>query len=399
MACAAIIGLEPGVPRDDDSGVDASEAGVVYSDVTDSTKWTTFDLQSLLGAQAGFAGGTFDGRHVYFSPVGGDTVLRYDTFAVFGVTSSWEKYNLTTLNMNARGYYGATLANNRVVFAPYLSGLSAWFDTQKPLDAGFVLRQTGAPGYIGSSFDGRAIYFVPHYSAANMAYQGVALRYSLDAGPDASPWSSFDTAAKINPNAGGYFGSVFDGRYLYYTPYGSVWALRYDTTLAFTDVLSWKWFDLRMIRPDALYYTTAAFDGRYVYLVPRGANSPHGLVLRYDTMSAFDKAPSWSVFDTTQISPVAKGFGGSAFDGRYLYFTPTQNGLVVRYDTQGTFVSVSAWSSFDVATKASIAKSYVGAVFDGKYVYFVPASTSVVARFEARATPAAPLPYNGGSFF
>jgi hypothetical protein len=313
--------------------------------------------------------------------------------------SSWEKYGVSAQNVNARGYYGATLVGDRVVFTPYGSGLSAWFDTKKPLDAGFTLRQTGSPGYAGSSTDGVAVYFVPHYSAANMSFQGVALRYSLDAGPDASPWSSFDTAAKINPAATGYWGSVFDGRYIYYTPFGSSLAIRYDTTLAFTDAMSWKSFDLKMIRPDAVNYTTAAWDGRYVYLIPRGAGSPHGLVLRYDVMGMFDKAPSWSVFDTTQISPIAKGFGGAAFDGRYLYLAPTQNGLVVRYDTQGTFVSVTAWSSFDVATKASIAKSYAGAVFDGKYVYFVPFQTSVVPRFEARATPATPLPYNGGSFF
>src|SRR5581483_11015155 len=126
---------------------------------------------------------------------------------------------------------------------------------------------------------------------------------------------------------------------------------------------------------------------------------PHGIVVRVDSTLPFDKATSWSAFDTTQINPIAKGFGGSAFDGRFLYFTPTQNGLVVRYDTARPFGAASSWSSFDVATKASTAKSYQGAVFDGRYIYLVPTATTLVARFEARSPALYPLPYSGGSFF
>lgn len=403
-ACAALIGLEPGEPRDD-GGADGADAAVnPYSDITDPNKWSTFDLQSLLGtSSANYIGGTYDGRFVYFAPAGNSTMLRYDTTSVFGMASAWQKFDIAALNMNARIYYGAALPTaNRVVFAPFASGLIASYDDQKPFDAGFSLLAAagGGAGYVGVVADGRALYFVPHWNPTTMTYAGKALRYQLEAGTDASPWSTFDFTTNINPNATGYYGGVFDGRYVYYTPFQSQFAVRYDTMVAFTDPMAWKSFDLKTLQPSAIAYTTAAFDGRFVYLVPRGgSNGPHGLVVRFDTTLAFDKTASWSVFDTTQIDPVAKGFGGSAFDGRYLYLSPTQNGLFLRFDTARPFNAVASWGSFDVGTKASTAKNYLGGIFDGKYIYFVPNVTTVVARFEARSVALFPLPYSGGSFF
>jgi hypothetical protein len=404
-ACAALIGLEPGEPRDD-AGPDAPDsAASIYSDIGDDTKWTTFDLSSLLGGAmaAGYIGGACDGRFVYFAPAAGSIMLRYDTNLGFGMSSSWEKFDVASVNMNARNFFGAALETaNRVVYAPFSFGQVPQYDDQKPFDAGFTFLQTpgGASGFVGVVSDGRALYFVPHFNPTTMMYAGRALRYQLEAGADASPWSAFDFTTNFNANATGYYGGVFDGRYVYYAPYQAQLAARYDTMLAFTDVMAWKTFDLKTIQPNTVNYTTAAFDGRFVYLIPRGgSNGPHGLVVRVDTSLPFDKVASWSVFDTTQINPTAKGFGGSAFDGRYLYLAPTQNGLFVRYDTARPFSAVSSWSSFDVGTKASTAKSYLGGVFDGKYIYFIPNASTVVARFEARSVGLFPLPYSGGSFF
>jgi hypothetical protein len=50
---------------------------------------------------------------------------------------------------------------------------------------------------------------------------------------------------------------------------------------------------------------------------------------------------NWSTFDATTIQVGARGFTGGAFDGRYVYFSPSYNGtlsgLVARVDTQGNF--------------------------------------------------------------
>lgn len=403
-ACAALIGLEQGQPREDAGVMEASDGPVeMYHDIADPNRWSTFDLQSLLGTMsASMVGGTYDGRWVYFAPAGGSTMLRYDTNANFGTNASWEKFDIAALDMNAKSYYGTALPNaNRVVFAPFPTSLVASYDTQKNFDAGFSLVGSGTAGFVGAVTDGKSVYFVPHWNPATMMYAGKAMRWQLEAGaPDASPFATYDFQVAISPSAIGYYGGVYDGRYVYYAPYASSIAIRHDTTLAFTDNMAWKTFDTKTIRADAINYTTAAFDGKFVYLVPRGGgNGPHGIVVRVDTTLPFDKATSWSSFDTTQINPIAKGFGGSAFDGRFLYFTPTQNGLVVRYDTERPFGAASSWSSFDVATKASTAKSYHGAVFDGRYIYLVPTATTLVARFEARSPALYPLPYSGGSFF
>lgn len=401
-SCGLLIGLEHGEPRIEDAGTDAAEGGVQYSDVTDPNKWTTFDLQSIVGTSAaGFIGGTFDGRYVYFSPGANgmyvDRVVRYDTTASFGLSGAWQMFPLSQLNPNAMGYYGATVAGKSVAFAPFGTTLAAFYDTQKNFDAGFSLKTPPISGEIGATFDGRFLYYAPHYFG--MAYHGTALRYALDAGADASPWSTFDIPSKIGMGATGFFGSVFDGRFIYYAPYISPFVVRYNTSMAFGDPMAWQGFDLRTLRTDAINYTTAAFDGQYVYLIPRGGMTLHGLVARFDTGRPIDDKNAWQIFDMTQISPAAKGYSSAAFDGRYLYFVPASTGLVIRYDTTAAFGALQSWTAFDVSTKAAAARGFNGAVFDGQFVYLVPHSGSIVARFDARTPAQSPLFYNGGSFF
>jgi hypothetical protein len=45
---------------------------------------------------------------------------------------------------------------------------------------------------------------------------------------------------------------------------------------------------------------------------------------------------SWHVtlFDTTSVHAKAAGFGGSVFDGRYLYLAPAASGVVARFDAK-----------------------------------------------------------------
>jgi hypothetical protein len=103
----------------------------------------------------------------------------------------------------------------------------------------------------------------------------------------------------------------------------------------------------------------------------------------------------------------ASGFYGGAFDGRFVYFAPYYNdvnsgfdGVLARYDSYlGNFLSASSWGTFDVTTVHARARGFQGSLFDGRYVYFVPNSTTignyggasgVVARFDAVFPPSVP---------
>jgi hypothetical protein len=164
--------------------------------------------------------------------------------------------------------------------------------------------------------------------------------------------------------------------------------------------------------PDAEEFVGGIFDGRYLYLVPflsSGRLAMRTVVVRYDTLAAFEATASWSSFDLGTVDPRAQYFQGGAFDGRYVYFVPygdpagsppAASGVAARYDTQAAFTDTSAWSTFDTTTLDPDAKGFAGAAFDGRYVYFAPSNDNsltghVVARFDAKTPPSIPRTYSG----
>lgn len=216
---------------------------------------------------------------------------------------------------------------------------------------------------------------------------------------DASAWSMF-SLQPVNANASGYFGGVFDGRYIYMAPmrtaasqyHGLV--IRYDTQGQYDAGAAWSSFDISTLNAGARGYPGAVFDGKYVYFVPRTNESVlHGLAARYDTTQPFNASSSWTLFDMTTLNSVARGFQGAVFDGRYVYYVPFLNadtcGLVARYDTQGAFNAGASWTFFDATTVDPNAKQFSGGVFAGQHVYFVPyiagGYSGTVARYDTTA--------------
>ncbi len=412
---------------DSGSAVDASDAGNVdagsttYNDMTQSSNWAKYDT----GTVTVNFGGTFDGRYVYFAPdqtggVGYDgLVTRYDTQAPFGTAGSWTTFNTSTVNANARGFWGAAFDGRYVYLVPQFNGVTHGTVTRYDTQAAFGSASSwstfdtstvsaNAKGFMGATFDGRYLYFVPHgYSNTVNTLDGLVARYDTQAAfASAGSWSTFDTAS-VDSGAVGFTGGVFDGRYLYLVPdetpsgLGSTVA-RYDTQAAFTSAGSWSTFDTTSVDANAAYFHGGAFDGRYVYFVPGQTNGGGaGLVTRYDTQGTFGSAASWSTFSTTTLSPDAKGFWDATFDGRYIYFVPYQSStsLVTRYDTQGAFGSAASWSTFSATSLDSQAKQLGATVFDGRYVYFLPGGGRVVTRFDSKSPPSMPnLPGFFGSF-
>ena len=354
-----------------DSKPPAPDTGVCKHELLNPACWSSFDLSEWTDYTQSFSGAIFDGTYVnFFNAAYGSeaTSFRYNPSKPFTDSTSW-------------------------------SGISTY---------GEVTDMTGG------AFDGRYIYLISssasNNGAAAMNYDDVMGRYDTQASKlSSSAWSSLDIT-KMSGTADltvpGYSAGAFDGRYMYFAPYAvgdqaSGKAVRYDTQAPFASASAWTWFDTTGVAADAKGFGSALFDGRYLYFVPEysqvnpftGDYTPSGVVVRYDSKADFASVASWSSFDTGTLTPAARGFSGTTFDGRYIYMAPhgdwTAGVVPVRYDTQGTFTDPSSWKSFDLA-KTNLAGGdfmdmyFCGASFDGRYVYYVPGDGTVLFRYDTQ---------------
>lgn len=262
----------------------------------------------------------------------------------------------------------------------------ATFDTFEAYDAGET-SGLDTTGFLGAVFDGRYVYFVPQHDRKRR--HGKALRYDTHGKfDDPASWTGYDAERTSGLDTRGYYGAVFDGRYVYFVPRTDGVShhsrmLRYDTLGDFTDGRSWHGCDIGL----PVSHQSGAFDGRYVYLSPgyRQSEKRHrdsGEIVRYDTKRSFDDKESYVVYDAAGTSGVdTKNFDGAVYDGRYVYFVPLSNKCVLRYDTQGEFTDKANWVGYDTGYLGM--RMCVGGVFDGKYVYFAPyGDNPVVVRYD-----------------
>jgi hypothetical protein len=469
-ACSALLGLEP-PPPDEDAGVGRLDQYVPPADgggggggacvpldaATDAdASWSPltefpldggdfaielFDMSPLGLEASNYQGGVFDGRWVYYSPGGNGFALRYDSTNPFLSTASWEKFDITAnLGPTVREFSGTVFDGRYVYYIQHSNpagGLVVRYDSSGAFaDPGSwslfdvaTLTPTldgGARGYAGGVTDGRYVYLVPEYNG--VARSGLVARYDtivpsggtpIDSGVEGGPpvfgtleqWSTFDTSTR-DPSALGFWGGVFDGRYVYLVPYvngGSTNAgqsgvtMRYDTEddAGFGYGGSWTYFDTEaFVSTSAVGFVGGAFDGRYLYLTPHF----HSTVARYDTQASFNTGSSWSSFDLSQVILADGGttsFFGAGFDGRFVYFVPDQIGVsyLLRYDTLSPFTSTCAWSTFDLSLLRNSAVTYTGAVYDGRWLYLMPRNTLAV-RFDTKTPAWLPaLPAHHGSFY
>ena len=267
-------------------------------------------------------------------------------------------------------------------------------------------------GFFGAVFDGRYIYFSPQHDLSDR--HGKALRFDTHGNFfDSGSWEGYDAGATNGLNTKGYYGAVFDGRYVIYPPrrdpdnfHSRV--LRFDTRGEFRDPGNWEAFEASGTNSSQ----SAAFDGRYVYLCPGQKSIPKqssdeetddsspsvtgmstdqllissGDVMRYDTHSEFDDPSAWRIQDVSDTGGLnTRDYDGAVFDGRHVYFAPLSYGAPLRYDTEAEFQDRSAWEAYD-ATLLGMQRC-VGAVFDGQFIYYVPYGASEHAiRYDTRAS-------------
>ena len=218
-------------------------------------------------------------------------------------------------------------------------------------------------------------------------------------------FEAFDAHGIDGLNSSGYFGAIFDGRYVYFSPEqhstvkkgdpysmpGHGIVLRYDTYADFKNSKSYSAYDAGNTNGlETKGYYGAAFDGRYVYFVPRQlGNKYHSRILRHDTKDEFKNTYSWDAFDIEE----PHSSQGAAFDGRYVYLCPGFSGnplkedrlssRIIRYDTRANFKEKKSYEVADISEFfGPKAGCFDGAGFDGRYIYFVPLQTKTVVRYD-----------------
>src|SRR5438093_605442 len=122
-------------------------------------------------------------------------------------------------------------------------------------------------------------------------------------------WSAYDAGNTSGLNSKECCGAVFNNRFIYFVPHfdNTVYhgrVLRYDTQGLFNSSNSWSAYDAGNTNGfNTTGYYGAVFNNRFIYFVPYydGTNY-HGRVLRYDTQATFNSSNSWSAYDAGNTS-------------------------------------------------------------------------------------------------
>lgn len=279
--------------------------------------WTAFDVGLNNSYQGCALDGRYvyfaPGQNQDHSKAGGwpAPVLRYDTTKSFDQRASYETFELTTLAglepkavTNRVELDGVTFDGRYMYFAPVIGKQVVRYDTtQSFTEKGSwkYFRPEGLDMCVGPVFDGRFVYFGP-YQVHDV------VRYDITGDfENQSSWSKVNLKTLLGAPYVGYDGGFYDGRFVYFTPFvdhdpgtdnqkikihGIV--SRYDTLQVFTDKAAWRLADVDEISGlKTVGFNAGATDGRYLYFAPWHDGSAyiksrkivgHGRVLRYDTV-------------------------------------------------------------------------------------------------------------------
>jgi len=314
-----------------------------------------------------------------------DKVLRYDTTQDFESNSAWTYMRLKNLgSADFEGYSGAIFDNRYVYFIPESTNKGPQsnfirYDTQndfESVDSWAYFNPNSDPSnqiaYTDAEFDGHYLYFSPFNPKANI------LRY--DTTQDFEEIESWKTFNHSNHGVGieprGYTNMVFDGTFVYFS-HNSIngEVLRYDTTQDFEEIESWSTFNYNKLGFGQSIFTDSVFDGRYVYFSPF---IPSANMLRYDTTQDFEEIESWSTFHIAKELPQF-GFKYLIFDGQYIYLMPYYefeeqilSYTIFTYDTTQDFHSKESWPWSQLETFDGKAIIFSRPVFDNNIIYFPP---------------------------
>jgi len=177
------------------------------SDFTNAASYNFLDLTTAVDSSCkGFIGGTFDGRYVYLIPndnSASGVVTRYNIETDFSTGASYDTFDLATLNLNLKAFFGGSFDGKYVYFVPNSqgdSGMVAQYDITQPLDntASFSYHyfdtttlNANSKGFYGSVSDGRYLYLIPF--GTSPTYSGQITRVSIYPGPQINYLNGYST--------------------------------------------------------------------------------------------------------------------------------------------------------------------------------------------------------------
>lgn len=155
-------------------------------DFTDITSWEQIAVSSSQGGarlDQNFFGACFDGRHVYFNPDNGNSMVRFDVLGTFTDITDWEQIALAS----AQGAAAVDDSHAHVIF------------------------------------DGRYLYYSAKDSATFIRYDSTADFTDITSWQQVNQGSAQGSAATLD----GYTGCGFDGYYVYFCPTDSDTFIRF----------------------------------------------------------------------------------------------------------------------------------------------------------------------------
>jgi len=338
-------------------------------------------------------GNYFDGRYIYYAAQNVNTFLRFDTTQSFTNSNAWERMSKSTSFGSSLfgGYVDMFFDGRYIYYTPYYDTFLRFDTTQSFTNSNAwekMSTSTVQGGsalnlcYYGISFDGRYIYYCPSYSDTFLRFDTM-LSFTNSSAWEKMNMSTAQEAATLDDS---YRGSCFDGRYIYYGCTASNTFLRFDTTQPFTNSSAWERMSMSTVQGQSVLvsnsYGFSIFDGRYIYFSSRQS----GIFLRFDAAQSFTNSSAWEKMSVSTVYGIS--LSGSLhmsafFDGRYIYYSPNGSYTFLRFDTTQSFTNSNAWEKIAMSTAqggSALNYAYFGISFDGKYIYFSPSNSITFLR-------------------
>jgi hypothetical protein len=273
---------------------------------TTAGSYTIYDIAANVDSRCkGFNGVCFDGRYIYIVPYTNDgiaysgVIVKYDTTASFTTPGSYSFFDLATINASYVGYAGAIFDGTHIYLAPYTTAASTFsgtiirYDTRLSFTSAasysafdLTTINIGAKGYYNLAFDGSNIYITPW---SNTVRHGLFVKYNINS--DFTSVTSYKIYDITNVNAGakGYIGAIFDGNYVYLIPYHNGTAvfgltIRYNINKDVNISTSYETLDLASLNAGDIGFLSACHDGQYLYFIPYSNSSgASGRIVRIRT--------------------------------------------------------------------------------------------------------------------